>query len=217
MVVSAVMLDGKSRPQKAQRQRGRPPLVQSDQVLVAARKILSERSAATFSIRRLAADLSVAPATLYARFGTKNELLAQAYLHRIRELRGEFSSVPGLETRSLDELLMFLSAPLYDLRLDFAVRFEIEGGPAHGVRSSTWRTLRRQYLLLVHQVHAVISRAAEREGHRLQGGSLAERLLWSLLSSGTSDRNAQVYGHRNDSYFRFLARAIVAALDTGRT
>jgi AcrR family transcriptional regulator len=214
LVVSGPVSVGRASSAEPPRPRGRPQLVQSDQVLAAARKLLSERSAATFSIRRLADELSVAPATLYARFGTKNELLAQAYVQRLEELRAEFSALPAPEQQSLGDLLHLLSAPLHDLRLDFALRFEIEGSPAHGVRSTTWRTLRREYLRLVHQVYTMISQAAQQEGWHLQGGSLAERLLWSLLSSGTSDRNAQVYGHKNVSYFRFMAQAITASLGT---
>lgn len=194
------------------RPRGRPQLVGSDQVLMAARRMLSQRSAATFSIRRLADELSVAPATLFLRFGTKNELLAQAYLQHVQEMRIQFRQMPDPDRQTLEDLIQLLSGPLSDLRLDFAVRFEIEGGPVHGVRSSTWRSLRDEYLKLVRQVHSMIRAAARREGHDLIGGSLAERLVWSLLSAGTSDRNAQVYGHKNSTYFRFLARAIIASL-----
>lgn len=214
------MTTGTKRSETGRKARGRPQLVHSDQVLIVARKMLSERNAASFSVRRLADLLDLAPATLYGRFGTKNELLAQAYLQRLKELRLQFRSHPEASERSLEQLLRLMSEPLSDLRLDFAVRFEIEGGPVHGVRSATWRQLRTAYLGLVHEVHRIVRDAALRQGHDLVGGSVAERLLWSLLSSGTSDRNAQVFGHKNASYFRFMARTIVLALSPehlGRT
>lgn len=182
---------------------------------MAARKLLTEHSAASFTIRRLAASLSVTPGAIYARFGTKNELLAQAYLQRLRELNDQFRTHPAPESGSLEDLLQTLSGPLTDLRTDFALRFEMEGGPAHGVRSTTWDQLRREYLRLVHRVYGLIRAAAESPGHRLIGGTLAERLVWSLLSSGTTERNAAVYGHRNQTYFRFLARSLVSALGDG--
>lgn len=194
------------------RGRGRPPLVGSDEVLMAARKMLSERSAATFSVRRLAEALSVTPGAIYARFGTKNELLAQAYLQRLKELNDRFRSRSGEDDASVEDLLRLLSGPLSDLRADFSLRFEMEGGPVHGVRSATWDGLRREYLTLVHRVYGQIRRAAARDGHSLATGTLAERLVWSLLSSGTSERNAEVFGHRNSSYFRFMARCLVDAL-----
>lgn len=191
--------------------RGRPQAVTSEEVLDAARKMLSEKSAASFSIRRLADSLSVTPGVLHARFGTKNELLARVYLSRLQELHQQFLRRPE-GGGTLEELLRDLSLPLSDLREDFALRFEVEGGPAQGVSSTTWKELREAYLKLVHRVYLLIGRAAAAEGHALIGGSLAERLAWSLLSSGTSERNARVYGHRNAAYFRFLARSVVAAL-----
>lgn len=196
------------------RGRGRPQAVASDVALTTARRMLVEQSAASFSIRRLADALSVTPGVLYARFGTRNELLAQAYLQGLRELNVQLRTVGSAEAESLEDLLRDLSVPLSRLRTDFAVRFEVEGGPAHGVRSSTWRELRQEYLKLIRRVYALIRRAAAAQGHHLMGGSLAERLVWSLLSSGTSDRNAAVYGHRNSAYFRFLAQSMVAALSS---
>lgn len=194
------------------RGRGRPPLVEPDDVVLAARKMLSGQSAASFSVRRLAVALSVTPGTIYARFGTKNELLAQAYLHRIAELAGELGSGTDLADLPLEELLGRLGPRLSGLRADFAVRFELEGGPAQGVRSETWRKLRRSYLQLVSRVYRLIRAASAREGHDLVGGTLAERFVWSVLSSGISERNARVFGHGNATYYRFLANSIVAAL-----
>ena len=186
----------------------------TEAVLTATRRYLSEHSAASLNIRGLADGLNVAPATIYARFGTKNELLAQAYLQHLRELDIELQEAKALEHESLEQLLCDLSEPMSGLRRDFAVQFEIEGGPARGVRSATWIDLREAYRAVVRRVYGLIRDAAARQGHHLAGGTLAERLVWSLLSSGSRDRNAPVWGHRNDSYFRFLAKTIVVALDT---
>ncbi len=183
----------------------------SDSVLEAARKLLSEETAATFSLRKLAAVLGVSPGVLHARFGTKNELLAHVYLQRLRELGRSFRA-GDLDALELEDLLRALSVPLSDLRTEFAVRFEIEGAPAQGVRSSTWQSLRDEYLVVIRRVYGLVQGAAARQGTTLIGGRLAERLIWSLLSGGTSDRNARVFGHRNSSYFRFLARSILTAL-----
>lgn len=179
-------------------------------MITTARRVLSEGTAADFSIRRLAEMLEVAPATLFARFGTKQEVLALAYLHELLEAEEKFQAIEGDLT--FDEILHIVAPTLSALRTDFALRFEIEGGPMPGVRSETWDALGEAHRTLVRTVWLLLRDASARDGLSLMGGSLAERLVWSLLSSGTDERNAVVYGHQNSSYFRFLAKAIKTAL-----
>jgi hypothetical protein len=140
----------------------------------------------------------------------RQELLAQAYIERLVELDAELRA--RLSRGGLATVLGKLSGPLTQLRTDFAVRFEFEGAPARGVRPETWQAMRIAFRQLIATVYALVAAAARRDGVELVSGTFAERIVWSALATGASERNADVFGHSNASYFRFLAGALSAAL-----
>ena len=71
----------------------------NEAILDATRAMLNEVVFADFSVRELAKALGVVPGTIYARFGTKDELLVQLYiqtLDRVSDLLDDFAVTPDV-------------------------------------------------------------------------------------------------------------------------
>jgi AcrR family transcriptional regulator len=178
--------------------------------------MLTEVPFADFSVRELAKKLGVVPGTIYARFGTKDELLVQLYiqtLDRVSDLLDAFAVTP--DVRVVDAVREIAPA-VGKLQRDFGTYFDAFPHGRDSVRPGTWDRLQSHFQRMSRKLHATISAAAANEGVKLVGGSLAERLMWTLVTSVSRQRTATAYGHSNANYERFVAQSLLTALGRRR-
>jgi AcrR family transcriptional regulator len=192
--------------------------VTNEAILDATRAMLTEVPFADFSVRELAKALGVVPGTIYARFGTKDELLVQLYiqtLDQVSDMLDEYEVTP--EVRVVDAVRA-IAPSVGRLQRDFGTYFDAYPQGRESVREATWAKLQSRFQRLSRKLHATISAAAAHEGVKLASGSLAERLMWTLVTSVSRQRTATAYGHRNVNYERFVAQSLLTALRAdGRT
>jgi AcrR family transcriptional regulator len=189
-------------------------------ILDAARALIEGEGYVSLSMRTLAADAGISPATLYSYFATKEELFATLYGQAIRSY-----------TRNFEALIA--DEPGIHVLLERLAEGYVELYRRYGRHYGTWSMVRRdpdtkvtisQDVLLelrgasvAHnrvQMPAIVA-AAERDGRRLRDEEVAPSVLWAFLTGiadhVTTERgNLDPYGHE-----RFLAGsvdALVAAL-----
>lgn len=184
----------------------------NEAILDATRAMLTEVPFQDFSVRELAKSLGVVPGTIYARFGTKDELLVQLYIQtmdRVSDLLDEIVVTPEV---TVADAVRIIAPTVGKLQRDFGTYFDAYPQGRESVQSATWGRLQSRFQRMSRKLHNTISAAAANEGVRLTGGTLAERMLWTLVTSVSRQRTATAYGHRNVSYERFVAQALVTAL-----
>lgn len=189
-------------------------------ILDAARALIEGEGYVSLSMRALAADAGVSPATLYSYFATKEELFATLYGEAIRNYTADFESIvadqPGIHV--LLERLAELYVELYRrygrhygtwsmVRRDPDAKFTISHEVLLELRSASVAHNRAQ-------MPAIVA-AAARDGRQLRDAEVAPSVLWAFLTGiadhVTSERgDLDPYGQE-----RFLAGAVdalVAAL-----
>jgi AcrR family transcriptional regulator len=189
--------------------RGRP--IDNDEVIEAARVMLLSVDAADFSVRELAKSLGVVPGTIYARFGTKDELLAQLYRSRIDAMIVEVDAIDPEKVVTMRDLVDHLALEVWTMRHEFETRF-MRDLPPPAVRPETWRELPSRFEVLSTRIYAQAQRVAANEGVTLVGGAAARRFFWSALSSVAISQSDIAYRQRNATYRRFVVQALLTAL-----
>jgi AcrR family transcriptional regulator len=191
---------------------GRPQSVSTEQMLVEARRQVSEVGVADFSVRELAKALGLVPGTVHARFGNKHQLLALLYLQRIDAAREMLAGLPEEALCSVAALLEHMSPHLSMLRREFVLHFEGNGRSGPRLRSASWEELKSSFRGLAEQLYACFREAAGNEGVKVVEGTHATRLLWTLASTTDSVRSSVAFDHPDSSYRRFVARSLLASL-----
>jgi len=188
---------------------GRPQLVSSSEILAEARRMVTRMGVDDFSVRELAKSLGLVPGTIHARFGNKDELLAQLYIHGIDSARQVLEDVPVTDVAGY---LGTLSHHLPALRREFVMHFERDrASPAH-LSAPTWTQLREAFSLLSDTVYRRFREAAAAESVTVMDGSAAERLVWTVSSTLDSVRSELAFGHSEDDYRNFVAQVLLTAL-----
>lgn len=196
--------------------------IDNEEILEAARVMLQSVDVADFSVRELAKSLGMVPGTIYARFGTKDELLAQLYRARIDAMIVEVDAIDPAKVVTMRDLVDHLALDVWAMRHEFETRFTRDLPPP-AVRTETWRELLQRFSVLSVRVYAQAQRCAGNEGHMLVGGAAARRFFWSALSSVSVLQSDIAYRHRNSTYRRFVGQALLRALtrpagtSTGKT
>jgi AcrR family transcriptional regulator len=184
----------------------RTTTVTNEAIIDATRAMLAEVPFRDFSVRELAKALAVVPGTIYARFGTKDELLVQLYIQTldgVSEMLDGFEVTPAV---TVVDAVRAIAPSVGRLQRDFGTYFDAYPPGRESVRDATWARLQTHFQRMSRRLHATISAAAANEGVTLLSGSLAERLLWTLVTSASRQRTAAAYGHRNANYERFVAQ-----------
>jgi AcrR family transcriptional regulator len=176
--------------------------------------MLAEVPFQDFSVRELAKWLGVVPGTIYARFGTKDELLVQLYIQTMDRVSDHLDTFVVTPEVTVVEAVRVVAPTVGKLQRDFGTYFDAYPQGRDSVRPETWGRLQSGFQRMSRKLHATVSAAAANEGATLARGSLAERLLWTVVTSVSRQRTAMAYGHRNVSYERFVAQALVTALRT---
>jgi AcrR family transcriptional regulator len=176
--------------------------------------MLTEVPFQDFSVRELAKSLGVVPGTIYARFGTKDELLVQLYIQTMDGVADFVDAFDVTPEVTVVEAVRAIAPTVGKLQRDFGTYFDAYPQGRESVQPATWGRLQSRFQRLSRKLHATISAAAANEGVTLTGGTLAERLLWTMVTSVSRQRTATAYGHRNVNYERFVAQALLTALRT---
>lgn len=192
-------------------QRGRSITVTNAEILHATESMLSEIAHDDFSVRELAKVLGVVPGTIYARFGTKDELLARLHVQLMDDVIARLNDLARDPDVSVATVVSAVWPQLGDLQRRFTISFD-EHLHDSSVQPETWRHMRAQFRRMSHRLYSVVQMAAKNEGVTLAGGTLRERLLWTMLASINRTLTGSTLGHQNESYERFIATALVAAL-----
>jgi AcrR family transcriptional regulator len=174
--------------------------------------MLTEVPFADFSVRELAKSLGVVPGTIYARFGTKDELLVQLYIQTLDHVSDRLDAFAVTPEVTVADAVRAIAPTVGKLQRDFGTYFDAYPQGRESVQDATWGRLQSRFQRLSRKLHATVSAAAANEGVTLTGGTLAERLLWTLVTSVSRQRTATAYGHRNPSYERFVAQSLLTAL-----
>lgn len=185
--------------------------IDNDEIIEAARVMLLTVDVADFSVRELAKSLRVVPGTIYARFGTKDELLAQMYRLRIDAMIAEVDAIDVTKIVSMRDLVDHLALDVWTMRHEFETRLTRDV-PPQAVQTETWRQVLARFAVLSNRVYAHAQRVAANEGVVLVGGAAARRFFWSALSSVAIPQSDRAYRQRNATYRRFVANALLAAL-----
>jgi AcrR family transcriptional regulator len=189
--------------------RGR--IIDNDEIIEAARVMLLSVDVSDFSVRELAKSLGVVPGTIYARFGTKDELLAQLYQSRIDAMIEDVDAIDPTKVVTMRDLVDHLALDVWTMRHEFETRFTRDLPPP-AVQADTWRLLLSRFAVLSNRVYAQAQRVAANEGFTLVGGAAARRFFWSSLSSVSILQSDIAYRQRNATYRRFVVQALLAAL-----
>lgn len=197
------------------RPRGRSVTISNSEILRATETMLTEVAFTDFSVRELAKVLGVVPGTIYARFGTKDDLLAHVYVQRIEAVTARIDELAGDPDLTLAEIVSAMWPHLGDLQRGFGMHFD-EHVDDNVVQTETWRQMRQRFRRMSRRLYELVQDAARREGVVLPGGTLRERLLWTMLASINRTLTASTLGHRNESYERLVASTLVAALSAGQ-
>jgi AcrR family transcriptional regulator len=185
--------------------------IDNEEIIEAARVMLLSVDVADFSVRELAKTLGVVPGTIYARFGTKDELLAQLYSSRISAMIAEVDAIDPTKVVTMRDLVDHLALDVWTMRHEFETRFTRDLPPP-AVQSDTWRLLLSRFAVLSNRVYAQAQRVAANEGVTLVGGAAARRFFWSALSSVSILQSDFAYRQRNNTYRRFVVQALLGAL-----
>lgn len=184
----------------------------NEAILDATRAMLTEVPFQDFSVRVLAKSLGVVPGTIYARFGSKDELLVQLYIQYMDHVSDLLDEVVVTPEVTVADAVRIIAPTVGRLQRDFGTHFDAYPQDRDSVRPATWGQLQARFQRMSRKLHTTISAAAANEGVRLTGGTLAERFMWTLVTSVSRQRTATAYGHRNVSYERFVAQALLTAL-----
>ena len=191
---------------------GRPRSVPSEVILSEARRQVDAVGVNEFSVRELAKAVGLVPGTILARFGNRDELLAELYLQRIVHVERLLDDPGGEATKDVASFLRVLSPPLSQLRYEFVMHIERDGIARPHLTPETWERLRTSFARLSVRLHACFRQAAEAEGVKVVGGSQARRLVWTVASTIDSGRTALAFSHADASYRRFAGRVLLDAL-----
>lgn len=186
--------------------------IANDEVLAAARELLRTVSVVDFSVRELAKAMGLVPGTIYARFGTKDELLGQLYLGRMDDFLAHLDQLQPSKVASMAALVDAVGSQVGKLRHEFELHFMRDTEPAPAVQEATWEEMQSRFRSLSKALYGRIREAAANEGVTLVKGSLAQRYVWTVLASVPITQSAVAHGHRNQSYARFVAAALLASL-----
>lgn len=181
-------------------------------VLAAARAMIATIPVGEFSVRELAKSMGVVPGTIYARFGSKDELLAQVFLERIDQLLGELGAGELEPVDTLEEFVAVFSPRISRIRLEFELHFMHEAAGAPAVTPETWKELRARFAVLSRALYTQFAKLASAEGVTLAQSSMARRLMWNVLASITIPQSDVAYRHSNLAYRRFVTTALLNAL-----
>jgi AcrR family transcriptional regulator len=174
--------------------------------------MLADVPFADFSVRELAKTLGVVPGTIYARFGTKDELLVQLYIQTLDRVSDRLDAFAVTPEVTVVDAVAEIAPTVGKLQRDFGTYFDAFPQGRESVQQATWARLQSRFQRLSRKLHTTVSAAAANEGVTLVRGTLAERLMWTLVTSVSRQRTATAYGHRNVSYERFVAQALLTAL-----
>jgi len=189
-------------------------------ILDAARSLIEERGYLALSMRTLAADAGISPATLYSYFATKEELFATLHAQAIRTYTMDFRSLlddePGLESLlgGLVELYVELYRS-YGRHYDTWSMSRQDPDAAPSIAREVLLELRRAAVDHNAVQMPAVAAAAARDGRRIRDPEVAPSLLWAFLS-GIADHLITDRGDLDRySQDRFLTGAVdglVAAL-----
>jgi AcrR family transcriptional regulator len=186
--------------------------IDNDEVIEAARVMLLSVNVGEFSVRELAKSMGLVPGTIYARFGTKDELLAQLYLARLEAMMRRVDAIDPQQITTMDGLVAELAPEVGKLRHEFEIHFMRDAAPKPAVRDETWGVLQERFRVLSRKLYAQVRRVAANEGVTVVTGSVARRYVWAALASVPIGQSDVAYRHRNSSYRRFVSRSLLAAL-----
>jgi AcrR family transcriptional regulator len=178
-----------------------------EDIVEAARPMLREGLADTFSVRELARALGVVPGTIYARFGTRDELLARVYIEWMREVIEQLDALDVTAT-GMAEAVQRL-APLVGGLDD---RFQQQPLPRENIYPETWRQMTFLFRKQARVLYAKLQESAGAEGLTLISGSLAEHTAWSMIAAAQRERTAHAFGHTQERFTRFVAETLAATL-----
>jgi AcrR family transcriptional regulator len=186
--------------------------VTNEAILAATQAMLVDVPFVDFSVRELAKVLGVVPGTIYARFGTKDELLVQLYIQKIDGVSDFLDELEVTAAVTVLDAVRAIAPVVGKLQRDFGTHFDAYPQGRGSVQDTTWDTLQSRFQRMSRKLHATVSAAAVNEGVAVSSGTLAERLMWTLVTSVSRQRTATAYGHRNANYERFVAQALLTAL-----
>jgi AcrR family transcriptional regulator len=191
------------RPSTAAGRRITPP----EDIVEAARVMLRNGPADAFSVRELARTMELVPGTIYARFGTRDELLARVYIEWLREV------IVDLEAFDVDSIGMADAVEqLAPLVGDLDGRFQHKPLPRENLNPDTWRELTFLFREQAHVLYRKLQAAAKGQGISLTNGSLAEHLAWTMIAAAQRSRTAEAFGHTQQQFARFVAGALATTL-----
>ena len=196
----------------ARRTTNRSHPIHHDEVINAARVMLGQVPVGEFSVRELAKSMGVVPGTIYSRFGTKDELLAQLFRQRIDAMIVRIDEIDRQQIATIAQFIDALAPEIGRIRLEFEHHFMREAGGAPGVTEDTWRLLRSRFKVLSLATYAELTRVAANEGVVVQQTSVGRRLMWNLVASVPIRQSDLAYRHSNATYRRFVAGALLRAL-----
>jgi AcrR family transcriptional regulator len=188
---------------------GRPQLVSSDEILAQARRMVSAVGVDDFSVRELAKSLGLVPGTIHARFGNRDELLAQLYIQRLHSCR---LIIEAARPADVLDYLEVLSQHLPALRREFILHFERDRVTGPNLSVETWSALKAAFTQLSSVVYQRFSEAAAAESVAVLSGPAAQRLVWTVASALDWVRYEDAFSYREDEYRRFVAHTLLTSL-----
>jgi AcrR family transcriptional regulator len=162
-----------------------------------------------FSVRELAKSLGLVPGTIHARFGNRDELLAQLYIQRLDSCR---LVIEDARPADVLDYLEILSQHLPALRREFILHFERDRVTGPNLSAKTWSELKVVFTQLSNTVYQGFREAAAAESVAVLNGPAAQRLLWTVASALDWVRYEDAFSYREDEYRRFVARTLLTSL-----
>ena len=102
-------------------------------------------------------ELGVVPGTIYARFGTKDELLVQLYIQTldgVSDLLDGFEVTPAV---TVADAVRAIDPSVGRLQRDFGTYFDAYPPGRESVREATWARLQSRFQRMSRKLHATIS------------------------------------------------------------
>ncbi len=186
--------------------------IDNAEVLRTARQMLSTVGVHEFSVRELAKEMGLVPGTIYARFGTKDELVAQLFIGRLEEMVATIDALDASRMASVEAFVALVAPEIGGIRHEYERHFVRDREGRGGIDERTWEEVRRCYRMLSARLHRVLTEVAANLGVEVIQGTLAQRYVWSVLASVPVISSARTYGHQNSSYSRFAAQALLRTL-----